>query len=184
MSQSVFYGNQYDINSQTDSVRLQGVTPIGTDSVFVINIIPSDSAPVIDESAIPDDMEVELIIECNASCETMIEWTDPPISAFIDNCSDLTITQSHYSPLLIKEDQEYVEVIYTATDDCGQTTTASFQITVQCTNTTSPDIPEPEVLIPLASNLCMGQDVSVCPGNTYKLEFITYQFESDSDKLF
>jgi hypothetical protein len=62
-----------------------------------------------------------------ASCEAVIPWS-PAIAT--DNCGNVNLTVSHPSGSTFSEGQTIV--IFTATDGCGNATTASFTITVSC----------------------------------------------------
>ncbi len=159
-----FHGTIYNSWTFADTVRVEGVSPTGEDSLYIINISQSDLDPYIDLSAIPGSIFVELNASCNELCQATIEWDDPPHEAFQDECDNYIIEQSHYSPLIIEGGDQIIEVVYSITDECGYRTEASFLIDIQCASDNIPEIPEPQQLILLADTLCQSSMNTVCLG--------------------
>ncbi len=85
--------------------------------------------PVI--TGTPTNITVTGDVNCNA----VVTWTQPTTS---DNCGAVALTSSHASGSTFG--QGTTSVIYTATDDCGNSVTSSFTVTVECGCTTPPVI--------------------------------------------
>ncbi len=86
----------------------------------VQKIILSDAeAPVI--SGMPKD----ITIDAHGVCETKVQWTAPTAS---DNCKLVSLNSNVANGSLLKGG--VTKVTYTATDACGNFSTASFNITI------------------------------------------------------
>ncbi len=68
-----------------------------------------------------------------ASCNAIGTWT-PPTST--DNCSAVSLSSTHSSGSSFAEG--VTTVTYTATDNCGNSVSASFTVTVECSCSTPP----------------------------------------------
>ncbi|MBK6264360.1 HYR domain-containing protein [Marivirga sp. S37H4] len=72
------------------------------------------------------DCPADISISTTSSCEATVDWTEPSVS---DNCStELTATGSHSPGDVFPLGT--TEVVYTATDDAGNTSTCTFNVTV------------------------------------------------------
>ena len=121
----------------TSNFNSGGVFPLGTTSVTYVatnanglettssfNVIVEDkSTPAI--SQCPGNIEVTT----NASCETTVTWQVPVVS---DNCGSFTTTSNFQSgdvfPLGV------TEIVYTATDNEGNTANCTFNVVVKNEN--------------------------------------------------
>ena len=106
----------------TTTVTYTGTDTSGNTGTASFNVTVTDNtAPTI--SGMPADITLD---PPPAECDTAVTWTDPTAA---DNCAVATFTSSHTSgsPLSVGTS---TTVIYTATDINGNTTTASFTITV------------------------------------------------------
>lgn len=84
--------------------------------------LSDDQAPVI--TSIPSDITVTGF---GNNCQVPVTWTEPQYS---DNCG--ISTWSSNIPNGSTLNQGVTQVIYTAVDACGQSSSASFNITVNC----------------------------------------------------
>ena len=85
--------------------------------------LEDNAAPII--TNIPQDI---IIIEEGINCIGTANWTEPTAT---DNCGLSSLTSSHTNNGTFG--QGVSTVVYTATDNCGNISTASFTVTVQCT---------------------------------------------------
>ena len=88
-------------------------------------------------------------ITSTGSCSEVITWTAPTAS---DNCSDVTLSSSHNSGDTFTEGTTTVS--YTATDACGNQSTCSFTVTIECVCGQDPILDCPD-------------DFNTCPGSNY-----------------
>lgn len=102
-----------------------------------------DQAP--DITNCPSDIN----ITSTGSCSETVIWTAPTVS---DNCSDVTLTSNYDSGDTFSEG--ITTVTYTAVDACGNESTCSFTITVECTCGENPIIECPD-------------DFTTCPESNY-----------------
>ena len=93
---------------------------------FIVTVIDNE-APVV--SNCPADITVN---NDPGECGAVVSWTPP---TFTDNCNVASVISTHnpgdfFSPAECADSAVGTEVIYTAVDDCGNTTTCSFIVTV------------------------------------------------------
>ncbi len=69
------------------------------------------------------------------SCSAIVNWVEPVVD---DDCAVNTVTSSHASGTSFNEGT--TTVIYTATDNCGNQSTHSFNVTVTCNCDTPPTL--------------------------------------------
>jgi len=94
----------------------------------------------------PDDITAN----GGAWCDAVVTWD--AITA-TDNCGLPNITSSHSSGSVFNEG--VTNVTYTAIDDCGNTKSCSFKVTVTCNNPCQ------------APSITCPANVSLCPGSPY-----------------
>ncbi len=109
-------------------------------AIQIINLT-DDVAPVI--SNCPGD----LVITTSSTCQAVVNWTAPTAT---DNCGLQSIT-SNFSPGTTFSPGLYT-VVYTATDNCGNTSSCSFTVNViaNCCDGT------PSIQVPPTYNACLG----------------------------
>ena len=109
-------------------------------------------APVI--SNVPQNIT---ILGSGTSCSANVTWTEPVAT---DNCGVITLVSTQPSGSLFA--QGTTTVTYTAADACGQTSTVSFTVTVDCACNAAPAI-----TCPSNYNACPGSiDPSVAGSAT------------------
>ncbi len=102
------------------------------------------------------DTEAPTIVNCphdvtidgGGICSKPFLWFEPTAT---DNCSEPTVTSNIANGATFNEGT--TEVIYTAIDDCGNTSTCSFEVTILCDNCNTPPL------------LTCPNDVTVCIGD-------------------
>ncbi len=99
-----------------------------------------DTPPTLDNC--PSDLTVDAV----DACEAPAIWNDPSAS---DACDDVIISSTHESGDIFLQGNTIVT--YTATDDCGNTTTCSFTVTV------NPD--GPQITCPPDFEDCIGANI-------------------------
>ena len=82
-----------------------------------------------------------LTLQSDPDCKAVATWVDPVVS---DNCSNTTLAGSHVSGS--RFNSGITTVTYTATDDCGNSASCSFTITV-------------------IANCCNNNPIIVCPSD-------------------
>ena len=82
-----------------------------------------------------------LTLQSDSDCKAVATWVDPVVS---DNCSNTTLAGSHVSGS--RFNSGITTVTYTATDDCGNSASCSFTITV-------------------IANCCNNNPIIVCPSD-------------------
>ncbi|HRI34561.1 MAG TPA: HYR domain-containing protein, partial [Saprospiraceae bacterium] len=82
-----------------------------------------------------------LTLQSDPDCKAVATWVDPVVS---DNCSNTTLAGSHVSGN--RFNSGITTVTYTATDDCGNSASCSFTITV-------------------IANCCNNNPIIVCPSD-------------------
>jgi len=121
---------------------------------------PNDSALIAscNQTITLTDTEAPTIINCphnvtidgGGICSKPILWFEPTAT---DNCGEATLTSNLESGATF--DQGTTEVIYTATDDCGNASTCTFNVTIICNNC---DLP-PVITCPSDVTVCIGDDM-------------------------
>lgn len=108
----------------------------------IINVV-DDTNPVI--SSTPSNITVA---GNGSGCQVAVSWTQPTVT---DNCNIATWSSNFNSGDTFAEGT--TTVIYTAVDDCGNTATSSFTVTVDCVCNSAPTLTCPA-------------DYNACPTNT------------------
>ncbi|MBK6264359.1 HYR domain-containing protein [Marivirga sp. S37H4] len=105
----------------TTEVVYTATDDAGNTSTCTFNVtVKDETMPVF--SGCPADIS----ISTTSSCEATVDWTEPSAS---DNCStELTATGSHSPGDVFPLGT--TEVVYTATDEAGNTSTCTFNVTV------------------------------------------------------
>ncbi|NNE15862.1 MAG: T9SS type A sorting domain-containing protein, partial [Saprospiraceae bacterium] len=162
-----------DKNNPLDSFVVANASPTGYDSVYILSFIQNDAPPQLNNDLIPDDVIVSYQQQCEEFCSATAVWEDPSSEVFSDNCEILDISQSHTSPLVLDENVSFVEVVYTATDICGQSNSFSVGLELECLPSTVEAIPENNTFTLQANQLCIDpqentickfSDISLVPG--------------------
>ena len=104
------------------------------------------------------DTEAPTIVNCphdvtidgGGICSKPFLWFEPTAT---DNCSEPVITTNIDNGSTFNEGT--TEVIYTATDDCGNASTCSFEVTILCDNCNTP----PLLTCPSDVTVCIGDDM-------------------------
>ena len=106
----------------------------------IINLT-DDIAPVI--SGCPGN----IVVTTGTTCQAVVNWTAPVAN---DNCG-LQSLSSNFTPGTTFSPGVY-NVVYTATDNCGNSSTCSFSVTVvaNCCDGT------PSIQVPATFNACVG----------------------------
>ena len=162
-----------DQNNPNDTLIIGEASPTGYDSVYYVNMIPIETGPGIDSLFIPGDIVINKTIACNETCSQLVEWTEPSMSAFNDICGIAMIESSHSSPMLLDESISYVEIEYTATNVCGQKSSYSFSLELQCEA-------EDFTLLPQGNDFVIGNSMSCedgelfCKGGDMRLKVFSH----------
>lgn len=85
-------------------------------------ILVDDTVPVLAD--VPEDITVTLT---GNDCSSVVNWSIPNAT---DNCAEVELTSTHNSDTIFSEGT--TAVVYTATDACGNTTSESFNVTIEC----------------------------------------------------
>jgi hypothetical protein len=125
-----------------------GDTSLNASCVQIITLEDTE-APVL------SNCPMDVTLSPNVDCEAKVSWEDPDVN---DNCGKVTLTSNFASGDLFPIGT--TTVVITATDDCGNQTTCSFDITVldDCCNK------PPSIECPSAYTDCPGS--STDPGVT------------------
>ncbi len=115
-------GNTFSIG--TTVVKYTAIDPSGNIAECTFNVIVKDEIdPVIAGCPTAD-----IILDADASCQTVALWAAPTAS---DNCVNVTLTSSHDPGDAFPKGT--TQVVYTATDESGNTATCSFNVIVNDT---------------------------------------------------
>ncbi|RZV60385.1 MAG: hypothetical protein EX254_08820, partial [Flavobacteriaceae bacterium] len=181
-----------DKNNPLDTLVIPQASPTGYDSLYIYGFIQNDPKPAVDEAMVPEDVIVSYQQLCQEFCEAAVEWNVSPKEIFADNCNALTFSQSHTSPVVLDENVSFVEVTYTATDDCGQSNSFSFNLELECLPSEAEEIPEENVYRVEADDSCVDNetnaickfsDIKLFPGYLDELsqDFQAYNADSNFD---
>ena len=166
-------------NNPNDTLIIAGASVTGYDSVYYLNMIPIDDGPSIDQMLIPEDIVIQRSVDCGESCSQLIEWEEPPMEVFSDLCGITTIESTHQSPVLLDESVSFVEVEYIATNECGNISSYSFTLELQCDREEYYPIPQEAELSVSGTSYCFEGD-SICAGNYLFFE-VLFQDSSSMD---
>ena len=109
-------------------------------------------APIINNNPADISMAVD-----GSNCSSIVSWTAPTA---VDNCGLQSLTSNFNSGDVFPEGT--TTVIYTAVDNCGNVSTASFDINIECLGCTVPPVIE-----------CPADYVG-CPGDDYSPAALGY----------
>ncbi len=90
----------------------------------------------------------DIFMSIGGDCEKEITWTVP---SFTDNCSTADVTSTHMSGDTFYEG--VTQVTYTAEDACGNTSTCSFEVEIECTEGC---VQPPNITCPPNASLCLS----------------------------
>lgn len=109
-------------------------------AIQIINFT-DEVAPVI------SNCPADIAITTSTTCQAVVDWTPPTAS---DNCGLQSLT-SNFAPGTTFSPGLYT-IVYTATDNCGNTSTCSFTVNViaNCCDGT------PSIQVPVTYNACIG----------------------------
>lgn len=136
------------------SVFSVGTTTI-TNYAYALNFQPSDAAyftVTVNDTAKPAivGLPANITVDNDAGiCGAAVSWTEPSTT---DNCTGATIAPSVPNGTVFPPGT--TTVFYTATDAHGNTTSASFTVTVNDT--------EKPTIVGLPANITVGNDAGVC----------------------
>ena len=164
-----------DQDNPKDTLIIEEASSTGYDSVYFIQMIPIDDGPAIDDMLVPEDIVVQRSVTCNESCSQLIEWEEPPMEIFSDLCGITMIESSHQSPVLLDESVSFVEIIHTATNECGNTSSYSFSLELQCESEDFELLPRDNDFDVMDELGCSSQE-NYCIGNNLRMEL--YNMES------
>ena len=173
-----------------DSIIVPNASPTGYDSVYVLSYIQNDRPPQINPLIEQEDIHIQYQQQCDEFCQATAAWDIIASELFSDNCDEMTIEQSHTSPVMLDENISYVEVVYSATDDCGQSTTFSFALELECLPTEVESVPVENIFTTNVDGICIDDetqtickysDVLFTPGFLSEIssEFQMYNASSD-----
>ena len=151
-----------DINNPLDSVIVPNASPTGYDSVYILNYIQADSGPEINLSLAPQDISVQYQQTCQELCQTQLDWTTDLRSLFVDNCGDVNVTQSHPFQVVLDENISFIDVLITGTDICGQITTYTFGLELECLPSNVVDVPEQNAFELISNGDCINENEEYC----------------------
>ena len=155
-------GEVLNIDNPIVTVVLPGASVTGYDSTYVYNFIAVDPAPVVIASLVPEDILVNYQKECDELCAQMVSWDVNPQDVFTDNCQNLRFEQSHFSPLMMDENNPEVEVVYTAIDICDNRSEFSFIIELNCIASQESSIEEDNSIVVQLNDACMDDQNAIC----------------------
>ncbi|MBT8232123.1 MAG: T9SS type A sorting domain-containing protein, partial [Bacteroidia bacterium] len=159
-----------DINNPLDSLIVPNASPTGYDSTYIYGFIQNDPSPTVNESMIPDDIVVSYQQLCQEFCEASATWNISPEEIFSDNCNALEFSQSHFSPVLLDENISFIEVVYTASDDCGQKNSFTLNLELECLPSEAVTIPEQNEFITEVNASCVDVETdAICKFSDIKL---------------
>ncbi|NNE26794.1 MAG: T9SS type A sorting domain-containing protein [Saprospiraceae bacterium] len=172
-----FRGVQISANTPKDTLIPDEQSPTGYDSIFYLNYAEITNVPTVDESLLPEDVITEAIVGCNEFCSTQATWAEPPAGIFSDLCGIKEISSSHVSPVQLDENISYVEVTYTAENECGYMSSFSFGLELICTPEDYESLPDNNGFELKPPEVCDNQTVGVyCIGQNV----LMYPFALDS----
>ena len=143
-----------------DSIVIPNASPTGYDSVYILNYIQNDGSPQVNASLAPEDILVQYQQECEEFCQATATWNVDASELFSDNCNNMIIEQSHISPVVLDENISFVEVTYKATDDCGQSTTHSFALELECLPSQVEEIPIENAFMTNVNGSCIDVETN------------------------
>lgn len=151
-----------DINNQLDSVIVPNASPTGYDSLYILNYIQADSGPQINLSIAPQDVTVQYQQQCQEFCQSTVDWSTDLSKLFTDNCGIVNVTQSHPFQVTLDENVSYLEVIISGTDNCGQSTTYTFDLELECLPSNVIEVPEQNEFEIISNGDCVSEDDEIC----------------------
>ena len=141
----------------------------GYDSTYIYNFVQADPAPLVEQSLVPDDIVVQYQKQCDEFCAQTVSWNVDPQQIFSDNCGTLIYEQSHNSPLVIDENQSSIEVTYSAIDDCGNKSSFTFNVELDCLAPAESLISDNNQLYVEQNNQCFDNNGAVCINSEIKI---------------
>ncbi|MDE0957072.1 MAG: HYR domain-containing protein, partial [Planctomycetota bacterium] len=148
-------GSEISSDQMSGSIFAQGISTVTytamdqagntSTSSFTVSVLDGESPTV---SGMPNDMDVEID---PGSCGAVVTWTEPTAS---DNCGAPSLTSDFFSGTVFPIGDTVVS--YLATDDSGNTSPASFMITVRDT--------ESPTLIAIPTAIEISTDPGLCSG--------------------
>ena len=173
-----------------DSIIVPNASPTGYDSVYILNYIQNDRPPQINPLIEQEDIFIQYQQQCDEFCQATATWDIIASELFSDNCADLTIEQSHMSPLVLDENISFVDVVYSATDDCGQVTTFSFALELECLPSQVEEVPLENAFVTNVDGICIDDvtqtickysDILFVPGYLTETSSEIQMYNSSSD---
>ena len=115
-------GGTFDVG--TTLVKYTAMDLSGNIAECSFNVIVKDGV----DPVILNCPNADIVLDADASCQAVAYWTSPSAS---DNCVNVTLTSSHEPGDIFPKGTS--QVIYTATDESGNTSSCSFNVIVNDT---------------------------------------------------
>jgi hypothetical protein len=151
-----------DMSNPTQEVIVPEASVTGYDSTYIYNFIADDPAPTVNSSLIPQDINIDYQLECDELCSMTVTWDVDPQRVFSDNCQELVYDQSHFSPLQIDQNNPEIEVVYGATDICGNRSEFSFIVELNCIEPAETIIADNSSIMLQVDQECVDDNSSIC----------------------
>ena len=148
---------------------------------LIYSFIEDDPAPSIITSLIPEDIIINHQKVCNVECTELVTWDVNPQDVFTDNCQELRFEQSHFSPLMVDENNPNVEVVYSAIDLCDNRSDFSFLIQLNCIDSQETTIAENNSMAIQFNDTCIDGQNSICINSDIEI-FPTF-IDEDSNTI-
>ena len=119
----------------------------------------------------PQNITVQYQQQCQEFCQTTVNWSADLDNLFTDNCGFVTVSQSHDFEVELDENNSFVEVTITGTDDCGQATNHVFALELECIPSNVIAVPEQNAFEVLSNENCVNENDEICTFSEIQLEF-------------